>query len=256
MKITLLRHATLLLSYAGFELLVDPMLAAAGSMEPVANAADSRRIPLVELSISAEQLQALIQDLDALLLTHTHRDHWDAAAQELLPKGLPIFCQPPDADRLRAAGFLQIMPVEKSLDWMGLSMTRTAGEHGTGEIGKRMAPVSGFVLRASGEPGLYIAGDTIWCPAVAQALAEHMPEVVVVNAGEARFLQGDPITMSAADVLAVRRAVPQAQVVAVHLESVNHCWMTRPALRLALEAGGAGGQVWIPADGEAIEFNQ
>jgi len=36
--------------------------------------------------------------------------------------------------------------------------------HGTAEIGRRIAPVSGFVLRAEGEPTLYVAGDTIFAP--------------------------------------------------------------------------------------------
>jgi hypothetical protein len=48
---------------------------------------------------------------------------------------------------------------------------RTGGRHGTGEIGEKMGPVSGYVLRGPGEPVVYIAGDTVWCPEVAAALA-------------------------------------------------------------------------------------
>ena len=47
-----------------------------------------------------EALSTLIGRLDGVLVTHLHRDHFDSRAAELLPKTLPIFCQPVDADRL------------------------------------------------------------------------------------------------------------------------------------------------------------
>ena len=58
---------------------------------------------------------------------------------------------------------------------------------------------------------------------MAAALAAHEPDVVVVNAGGARFTSGDPITMTADDVVAVAAAAPDARVVAVHMEAINHC---------------------------------
>ena len=84
-------------------------------------------------------------------------------------------------------------------------MSRTGGRHGTGEIAEMLAPVSGFVLRAEGEPTVYVAGDTIWCDEVRAALDEHAPDVVVVNASGARFTEGDPIVMTAEDVATVAR---------------------------------------------------
>lgn len=254
MKLTLLRHATLLLEYAGLRLLVDPMLSPAGAMDPVANAGNDLRIPLVDLPLSPEELVELRASLDGVLVTHTHRDHWDAAAQQLLDRNTPLLCQPEDETKLKQAGFSQVVPVMEGIEWRGIHFHRTSGEHGTGEIGRRMAPVSGFVLQADGEPTLYIAGDTVWCPAVAQALFELSPDVVVVNAGEARFLQGDPITMSAADVAQVCGAAPGARVVAVHFETVNHCRLSRAALREFLAREGLAAQVMIPADGETLEF--
>lgn len=254
MKLTLLRHATLLLEYAGLRLLVDPMLSPAGALDPVANAGNALRIPLVELPLSPADLSGLIASLDGVLVTHTHRDHWDAAAQQMLDRALPVFCQPEDEAKLHQAGFVHAQAVAQSLAWRSVRMQRTGGEHGTGEIGQRMGTVSGFVLQAQGEPSLYIAGDTVWCPAVSKALVEHTPDVVVVNAGEARFLQGDPITMSAADVAQVCRAAPDAQVVAVHFETVNHCRLTRAGLREFLALEGLAEQVAIPLDGETLEF--
>jgi len=163
MQIQLLRHATLLISIGDKRILVDPMLCEAEAMEPVQNAAVIRRIPMVDLPMDQDSLQDLIADLDAVLVTHNHRDHWDKTARELLPGYLPIFCQPGDETAILWADFSTVIPIENEIEWDGIRLERTSGKHGSGEIGEKMGPVSGFVFSAPGEPKIYIAGDTIWC---------------------------------------------------------------------------------------------
>jgi predicted secreted protein len=79
---------------------------------------------------------------------------------------------------------------------------------------------------------LYIVSDSVWCDEVAAALARWQPRIAVVNAGAARFLGSGPISMTAADVAEVTARVPVT--VAVHLEAMNHCPMTRAELRAAV----------------------
>ncbi|HXW00323.1 MAG TPA: MBL fold metallo-hydrolase [Anaerolineae bacterium] len=254
MLIHFLRHATFIIKLNGINLLVDPMLSRAEAMDPVQNAADQRRIPLIELPLDDTALRQLIEQVDAVLVTHLHRDHWDARAVEFLPQNIPLLCQPEDQTRLSQAGFTAVQPIASEFRWRDIIFNRTGGRHGTGEIGQKMGPVSGFILQAAGEPTLYIAGDTIWCEEVAQALRTHQPDVTMVNAGTAQFLTGDPITMTAEDVCQVCRAQPQARIIAVHMEAVNHCLLTRGQLRERLEQEGVSAQVIIPVDGELIEF--
>ena len=254
MQIHFLRHATLVLAIEGLYILVDPMLSPAGAMPPVANATNDRRIPLVDLPLAQVELDYMLGHIDGVLVTHTHRDHWDDRAAELLPKQLPILCQPEDEAKIRQAGFGAVNPIAARLEWRGVEFVRTGGQHGTGEIGARMAPVSGFVLRAAGEPTLYLAGDTIWCSEVEQALDIHRPDVVIVNAGAAQFLAGGPITMTADDVAQVCRALPAAQVIAVHMEAINHCLLTRSELSIRLEEQGLASRVLIPSDGTLVEL--
>ena len=147
------------------------------------------------------------------------------------------------------------LAVADALVWRGVRFTRAAGRHGTAEVGRQMGAVSGYVIDAHREPRLYITGDTIWCDKLQFALSKWRPEVIVVNAGGAQFLTGGPITMNADDVVHTKEASPAAaSVIAVHFEAVNHCRLSRAALRRHLETAGAGSGVLIPADGESLTF--
>ena len=126
------------------------------------------------------------------------------------------------------------------------------GRHGMGEIGEQMGPVSGFVIRVTDGPLLYLAGDTLWCPEVENTLSEYDPDVLVVNAGEAQFVESDPITMTKEGVDEVCRAVPEAKVIAVHMNAINDCLLSRADLRSYLIDQGLENHVKIPADGKWV----
>jgi len=237
--IRLVRHATLLVEVGDVTVLVDPMLSEAGALDPIPNTPNDRRNPLVGLP-------DVPLDADVVAVTHTHVDHFDDAAAEGLPADVPVLCQPADVDEIRTAGFEDVRPVEPSTTVGAIAVTRTGGRHGHDDLAEAMGPVSGFVFEAPGEPTVLVAGDTVWCDALEAALETHRPDAVVVNAGGARFVRGEPITMTVEDVRRVVAAVPEATVLAVHLEAINHCLLRREALRSAVP------DVTIPADGERV----
>ncbi|WP_145407316.1 MBL fold metallo-hydrolase [Paenibacillus xylanexedens] len=250
MKIQLIRNATLWLEYGGLNILVDPMLMDAESMPAFSNTPNELRNPRV--SLPETETDYLHPDL--LIVTHTHPDHWDEAAAKQLRKDIPLLCQPGDEHVFTNAGFTIVTAVEDKHEHHSVRFARTTGHHGTGEIGKRMGNVSGFILEADDEPVTYIAGDTIWCEEPAEAIRRYTPEVIVVNAGGARFNEGDPITMDEHDVVAVKQHAPSAHVIAVHMDAINHCVVSRADLTSHLASEQLDGQVLIPRDGESFEF--
>ncbi|HEY6961484.1 MAG TPA: MBL fold metallo-hydrolase [Gaiellaceae bacterium] len=220
MKVQLVRHATLLIESSIGRILVDPMLRAAGTSPPIENTPNPRPNPLVDLPMRADEV---LEGVDLCIVTHLHRDHFD----DLVPLDLPILTQPESASELRSRGHTNVATEHGSIP-----MTR--GRHGTGDIGRAMGPVSGWVV-----DGVYIAGDTVLCDEVWAALDTHRPRTTIVNAGGARFDEGDPITMTADDV----RQLP-GDVVVVHLEAINHCLEPRSAYAGAI----------VPSDGEVLDL--
>ena len=237
MRLTLVRSATVILELSGRRILVDPMLDDAGARPPVGNTANPVRNPTVPLPFPAEEV---VRGLDAVLVTHRHRDHLDGRAEELLPRDVPVFCQPEDEEALGELG-LDARRVDGELDWDGLRIVRTPAQHGFGEIADALAPVSGFLL-----DDLYLAADTVWYDGVADTIERHRPRIAVVNAAGACFLEGGLIVMGVDDVREVVARVPI--VVAVHLEALNHCFLRRDDLRAAIP------EVLVPEDGETLEL--
>jgi L-ascorbate metabolism protein UlaG (beta-lactamase superfamily) len=237
MRLTLIRNATVILELQGKRILVDPMLDDAGARPPIEHTLNPVRNPTVPLPVAAEQI---VRGLDAVVVSHRHRDHFDTRAEELLPRDLPVFCQPADSDTLRGSGF-DARAVVHELTWEGIRITRTPARHGFGTIAEELAPVSGFLL-----DDVYVAGDTVWYEGVADTIERYRPRVAVVNAGGAEFIEGGLIVMGIDDVREVARRVPI--VVAVHMEAINHCFLRRDELRSAVPS------VFVPEDGETLEL--
>ena len=253
-SLTQVRNATLRIDYGGVRFLVDPLLAAKDAYPGFEGTANSqRRNPLVPLPMPVES----IIDVDAVIVTHLHPDHWDEVAKARLDKSLPIFAQnAQDAAQLRLAGFSGVRVLTESSIFNGVRLVRTAGQHGSDATVKALpqilGPVSGFVMSHPAHKTLYVAGDTVWNADVERTIARHSPDLIVVNAGMATVIGLDPIIMGPTDVLAVHRAAPDAMLIASHMEAVNHCILSRADLGAFSKREGFEQRLLIPADGETL----
>ncbi|MFQ2175326.1 MBL fold metallo-hydrolase [Aeromonas media] len=254
------RNATVKITYAGTTFLIDPMLAKQGAYPGFEGTYRSNlRNPLVELPESAENV---ISGVDAVIVTHTHLDHWDDAAQKALPKDIPLFVQhEADAQLIRSQGFKNVRVLTDESEFGGVKITKTGGQHGTDEmyavpaLAKPLGEAMGVVFQAKGYKTLYLAGDTIWRKEVDQAIETYDPEVIVLNAGKAKMTGYEgAIIMGEEDVLRASQAAKNAKIVAVHMDAVNHMSLTREELRAYVKKQGIESRVDIPEDGASLAF--
>ncbi|MCZ8540692.1 MBL fold metallo-hydrolase [Psychrobacillus psychrodurans] len=253
MDIQLIRNATIIIEYAGKKFLIDPMLAEKGTYPPFPNSPrQDQNNPLIDLPTSIDKI---ISNIDAVIVTHLHLDHWDEAAKRALPKNIKLFTQnEEDAIEIRNAGFENVEVLHEDTVFEGIQLIKTKGEHGRGEILKHAGLVCGIVLKHPKEKTLYVAGDTVWYDAVQEVIDSQKPEIVVVNAGDNQFLQGGSLVMGKDDVCEVVKAVPEAKIIAVHMEAVNHWTLSREELRYFINEKGISSNVLVPCDGESYTF--
>lgn len=259
-KFQQIRNATIKLEYAGTTFLVDPMLAKKDAYPGFAGTYNSHlRYPLVELPMpAAEAMKA-----DAIVVTHTHADHWDEAAKQSLPKSIPIFVQnDADAASIRKEGFTDVRVLGENTTFNGTRLGKTGGQHGTDSmmkvqpLAKLLGDASGIVFERAGHKKVYIAGDTIWNGQVEDAIKKHQPDVIILNTGYARVLGFDgSIIMGKEDLYRAYTAAPGAKVIGVHMEAVNHAMQTRKDLRDYIAEKGMDTQrVLVPDDGQSYSF--
>ena len=254
-----IRNATAKIEMAGSTFLVDPYLAPKGSYAGFEGTINSqKRNPLIDMK---EPVEKVLEGVDAVIVTHTHDDHWDEYAQKVLPKTLPIFVQNAgDARIIRSQGFKDVRVVGKNTEFNKVKLSKTGGQHGTDQmyaipqLAELAGEAMGVVMQANGEKTLYIVGDTIWNEEVDFALNRYKPEVIVMNTGYAQ-LQGfsDSIIMGKADVAKARQAAPKADIITVHMDAVNHATVTSDEMRKFVKENKLS-KVAVPKEGEVLEY--
>lgn len=254
MKITQIRNATIVAEYANRKFLIDPMLAEKGTYPSFPGTIrQDQNNPSVSLPTSADDI---ISGVDAVIVTHLHLDHFDEAAQRLLPKDIKMFVQnEEDAKEVQNTGFQNVEVLTKDTVFEGIQLVKTRGEHGRGEeLLKRMGEVCGVVFKHPSEKTLYVAGDTVWYEGVQDELDTHKPDIIVVNGGDNQLIEYGSLIMGKEDIYEVHKAAPNAKIISVHMEAVNHWTLSREELKNFSNEKGFSSNMSVPEDGESYKF--
>lgn len=250
-KIQLLRHATCMILIGDKTLLLDPMLSDAGAMPPVPLTSNRVKNPMIPLPAKVD---SLIKNIDAVILTHYHFDHFDKAAEDLLPKSTLIFCQPGDEKKLHEAGFGNVRVIDRDIEWAGIRFKRFPAHHAEGSLLlNMMGTSSSYLLQASGA-SLFITGDAMPDTLLIDSLMASKPDVILAYTGSAQMLWGKPITLSADSLKDILKRVPRARMVAVHMDAINHCRLSKDKLRAYLKEEGLESVVRVPDEGDVCAF--
>ena len=251
-QIQLIRNVTIVIDYNGKKILLDPMFSPKGAIGSWAGEIET---PTVDLPMPIDEIT---KDIDMVLVTHTHADHFDKPASDALDKNIKLFGQPADKQHFLNEMFWNSEVIADSVVYDGITIIRTNAQHGTGRPLKYMGDASGFVLKADNQPTVYIIGDGVWTQEIYDNIVKFQPDYIVVNSGGA-YPTGPygatPIIMDEIQVMALLQESGDTPVIAVHMDAVDRCRTTRKVLRNEADKGKiAPGKLIIPADGEIIKL--
>lgn len=257
MKITYLRHATHIIEYNNKRILVDPVFSEVATMSAMPKAHTNLKNPLLPLPVAFD----FVDSMDGVLVTHTHFDHFDQRAKDILPKDMPVFCSSHFVQKIKGAGFKKVVCVDEDQVILDDILIKTyGGNHGRGLVPKLLGKTNGFVLSdnrtytSDKEPKIYIIGDSVWCHEVERALDENNPDVVIAYAGEAHLPLTGPITMSTKDIDMIAEMVPETDIVAIHMDVWSHCFLSKEGLKGFVENKSYKSRIHIPMEGDRLSF--
>ncbi|MFB4295586.1 MBL fold metallo-hydrolase [Actinomadura sp. NTSP31] len=199
--LTFVGNATTIIRYGGVTLLTDPNFLRRGERADLGHGLSSKRVK--DPAISVDELP----ELDGVVLSHLHGDHWDPVAERHLDRRLPILTTGAAARALRdrgfgeAAGLRTWQTEEIAKGDHRIRITALPGRHAPGLLRHVLPPVMGSLLEfgpVGGEPRfrLYISGDTLMYDEIAE-IGRRYPDIDagVVHLGGTRLLGLLTVTM-------------------------------------------------------------
>jgi N-acyl-phosphatidylethanolamine-hydrolysing phospholipase D len=157
-----------ILRYAKTTVLIDPMLGPRGPDAFVLPQHPSTGAPNAHISRYTATPHPALADLDLIILSHPHNDHFDATAKAILPKATPFVIPPSANDLVRSAGFVQ----PRAIDWgervvfdlhgTHLEITAIEAHHAHDPLlDKKLGRGNGYVLTYDQRYRVYWTGDTV-----------------------------------------------------------------------------------------------
>jgi L-ascorbate metabolism protein UlaG (beta-lactamase superfamily) len=235
-RLTLIDGPTLLLELGGLRILTDPTFD-----EPQAY---TTGIVTVEKFNSPPVAADSLLPIHAVLLSHDqHKDNLDISGRAFLPKAATVLSTVAAAERLggNTQGLAPWSSVDLPLpDGRALKVTGTPGRHGPAGFERVNGDVTGFVLSIDDAPGIYISGDTVWYPGVAEVANRFLVGLAILFTGGAQPKGPFNVTMNTNDAIEAATAFPEAKIAAVHNLGWSHYRQTQQDLARAFEAVGLG----------------
>lgn len=144
-------NATVLIKYAGFTILTDPTFIHMHEKVPLGYGLDTTRLTNPAMEINQ------LPQLDLVLLSHFHGDHFDQVTIRELDKSLPVVTNSHAVDELSIRGFTNTKKLEtwentaftkkdNNNNNIELQITATPGRHGPFPVAMFLPKVMGSIL--------------------------------------------------------------------------------------------------------------
>ena len=261
--LTFIGNATVLLEYGQLRLLTDPNFLHRGQRAYLGWGLSSKR--LTEPALSVQQ----VGDLDAVLLSHLHGDHWDRIARRRLDRRTPILTTPHAARRLQGwHGFRRATGLatwESDLVLSGdtsVRVTAMPGRHAPGPARRLLPPVMGSMLEFGDRSGeidcrLYISGDTLMFDGLRE-IPVRFPEldVGVVHLGGTTLPGGLMVTMNGEQGAEWLQLMQPTTTVPVHIADYTVFRSPRSEFEHAVQQRGLADRVRYVDPGDTVSFGR
>jgi len=259
MEIQFIRQATVAVAHKNIKILIDPILADEGTESPI-EFSNKKKNPTIQLPIDKNQL---IKDVDAVLLTHYHPDHFDLEAERILPKNILIFCQPYDEKNLKDKGFSNLQVIDSVFNWQEITISRFPARHYKEATGAPpFGESSSYFLQTKNET-VFFTGDAIFDDRLKSSLTATQPKLIIANTGECHFIEENPVlapgismTLTRIELNEMTRLLPESKIIAVHMDAINHCSLTKDDLRKYIENEKLEKNIVVPNEGDILRYKQ
>ncbi|MEU3898897.1 MBL fold metallo-hydrolase [Streptomyces sp. NPDC045251] len=229
LRIHFIGNATVLLRYRGLTLLTDPNFLHRGERAHLGYGLVSRR--LTEPAPAPGELP----ELDAVVLSHLHGDHWDRRARRSLSRSLPIVTTPHASRRLQGVhGFHRAVGLrtwqEETVRHADaqVRITSLPGRHAGHPVLRRLLPpVMGSLLEFGPAAGpvrhrLYVSGDTLLFDGLDE-IARRFPglDLAVLHLGGTTLPGGFVVTMDGRQGAELARRLDPRLILPVHYDDYS-----------------------------------
>lgn len=258
-EILFIGTATVLLRYAGFTILTDPNFLHKGEHVHLHYGIRSAR--RTNPAIEMEELP----QLDLIVLSHMHEDHFDRVVEQKLDKNLPIITTPHAAAKLKQKGFQATQALDT---WETLTVTKgdnllnisaMPGRHGPGVLNALLPPVMGSMLEFQNSTKetkyrLYITGDTLLYEQL-QQIPQRYPDIdlALLHLGGTKVF-GILLTMDAVQGVQAIKIIAPHVAIPIHYNDYTVFKSPLEDFMKAVTAAGLETQVQYLSHGETYKF--
>ena len=253
-------NATVLISFAGFTILTDPTFIHMHEKVHLGYGLHTTRLTNPAININE------LPQLDFILLSHFHGDHFDQVSINELDKSLLVVTTPHAAEELKYKGFNNVEKLEKwdsisfLKDDIRLTITATPGRHGPFPISIFLPQVMGSILdfqniNRSDLLRIYITGDTMIFNDI-KDISKCFPnvDIALLHLGGTTIM-GIMVTMDAMQGINMFKLIDPKKAIPIHYNDYDVFKSSLDDFKKEVKENGLEKRIHYLSHGESYTFN-